>query len=408
MAGNGKWGWRAIASLIVFIIATLLTPIAIVGHWGHSTVIDAEQYMATVGPLIEQEPVQRAVAEAVTDAVVTQIDTTQFVDNALTGIIGDNPISAALTAPLAAGVNNMIGELAFQLVKSDAFKTVWVETNRMAQASLVKLLEGNPEGIVQTRGDEIVIDISTLLANVQQQIVDRGFTAAANITIPETDRVIVLTEVKGLSQLQFIYRLSSPIMQWFPLLVMALFGLAISLARNRTRTITWTGVSLLAMAGVTMYGLDFGQESFSNALQGTVFEQAATAFWTTFFSFLERGLQAVILLGVIIIVAGLFAGRSRLATKWRGVTSNTLHEFGSFVPESVRRWIRGYTPVLRWASVIAMLLCLGAHSPIDVAAVVWTSIITLLLFVIIEVLSGPDRVDGVEAVEVIIVEEIEI
>ena len=42
MTDSRRWGVRAIASLLIFIIATLLTPVAIVGHWGHRTVVDAD------------------------------------------------------------------------------------------------------------------------------------------------------------------------------------------------------------------------------------------------------------------------------------------------------------------------------------------------------------------------------
>lgn len=403
MSEQHRWGVRAIASLIVFVIAIVMTPVAIVGHWGHRTVIDAEAYIATVGPLIEQPEVQQAVAEAMSTAIIDQVDTQQFVTGALGKVLGDSPFASLLGAPITAGVNNLITDLTKQLVQSDQFEQVWIKTNTLAQHSLVSLLDGNPEGIVQTQGDQVVLDISSLLTAMQQQLVDRGFTVAAKVTIPQTDRVIVLATVPWLPQVQFIYKLSSPILQWLPLFLAALFGLAIILSRNRTRTVLATGVGLIVMSGITLIGLNVVESSFVDHLQGTVFAQASSVFWTTLVRYLMQGLEAVVVLGLIIAVAGWFAGRSGLATSWRSALSNALHDLGGGLPEGLRRSVRAYTPVLRWASVIAMLLCLVFQPQISIFDVTWISLVTIALFAVIEILSGPERFDVIETV--VIVEE---
>ncbi len=67
-----RWGARSIASLLIFLIAAMLTPVALVGHWGNRTVIDAERYIETVGPLAGTPEVQQALTDAVTAAVIDQ------------------------------------------------------------------------------------------------------------------------------------------------------------------------------------------------------------------------------------------------------------------------------------------------------------------------------------------------
>ena len=46
-----KWRGRSYVSLLLFIIATLLTPVAVIGHWGHETIANPEQYSNSVGPI---------------------------------------------------------------------------------------------------------------------------------------------------------------------------------------------------------------------------------------------------------------------------------------------------------------------------------------------------------------------
>lgn len=404
MSAHRRWGARAIASLIVFVIATLLTPVAIVGHWGHRTVMDAEAYIATVGPLIEQPEVQEALGNAISTAVIEQVDTRDLVDQFLGGFIDNDALVTMLGAPITAGINNLIGEATQQIVASDAFKNAWYTTNELAQASLVKLLEGNPEGVVQVKGEDIVLDLTNLLTTLQQKLVERGFTAAGNITVPETDRQFVLASSAALPQLQFIYQLSSPILQWFPLLLAALFGLAIALARNRSRTVLATGIALVVMTVATRLGLNAAEVAFVDQLRGTIFEPASTVFWNTFFTYLVAGLDAVIALGIVLLVVGWFAGRSRWATRARTEVSTGLHEIGAVVPAGTRRAIRAYTPVLRWAVVIVLAIVLVLQTRITVASVLWITALGALLFTVIELLSGPDREDVVEAV--VIVEEI--
>ncbi len=73
-----KWRARSYVSLVLFIVATLLTPIAVIGHWGHETIANPEQYINTVGPLAENPEIQQAVADTVSDAIIEKVDTSRL------------------------------------------------------------------------------------------------------------------------------------------------------------------------------------------------------------------------------------------------------------------------------------------------------------------------------------------
>ncbi len=154
----------------------------------------------------------------------------------------DSAFTEQLASPIAAGINGLIGELVTKFVASDQFATVWIELNTLAQRGLVAILEGGQEGPVQIVGDDVVLDISSALATIQTYLVDNGISAAANVTVPESDRQIVLMSTPALSQIRFVYSLTSPVLQWFPLVVAAMFALSIALARRRPRTVRRDGV----------------------------------------------------------------------------------------------------------------------------------------------------------------------
>ncbi|CAB4880860.1 MAG: hypothetical protein F2793_06515 [Actinobacteria bacterium] len=396
MSNGRRWGVRAIASLLIFIIAAVITPVALVGHWGHRTVVDATQYLDTVGPLVDSPEVQEAISTAVSDAIIKQVDVTSLASGLIGGLIDNPTVTSALTAPIAAGVNNLIKELVHTFVASSAFRKIWITTNEVAQRSLVALLEGKPNGPIQVQGDTLVLDISSMLTAAQGALVANGVDLASKITIPQSDSQIVLAQSAAIGQIQFIYELSSPILQWFPLLLALLFGLSVALARNRSRTVLAVGIAMVGLAGASRILMNVGETVFIDQLKDTVFAPASTVFWNTFFNYLLGGLVAVVMLGIFIGLAGWFSGVSRPATKMRTALGRGLHSLGSGLPGGLRRSVRAYAPVLRWVVAIVMLVVLTTGAAMEVDRVILITLLTAGLFTLIEILSGPDRIDAVD------------
>lgn len=387
---GARWGARSIVSLIVFILATILLLPALVGHWGHRTVIDGERYLDTVGPLIEQPEVQQALADAVTKAVVERADTENQVDSLLTNLFPDAGFTSQLAAPIAAGINSLIGELVTRFVASDQFATVWIELNKAAQKGVVLVLEGREGGAVFLRGDELVLDTSQALTAIQTYLVDSGITAAGNVTIPQTAREIVLAETPALAQLRFVYSLTSPVLQWFPVIVAALFALAVALSRRRARTTVATGIVLGVSGVVLLIGLGIGETTFTDQLAGTPWGIASGVFWSTLLQYLIGGTQAVITLGVILILAGWFGGRTAIATRLRGQVAVGLADLSGRLfdgrPGPLPRPMLGYA---RWAVYALGLLILLVSDLLAVSTVLWVAALAAGLVTLAQLLAGP-------------------
>jgi len=384
------WGIRSVVSLLIFIIAVVLTPVAAIGHWGHRTVTDATQYIDTVGPLVESPEIQAAITDVVTQVIIKQVDTKAVVGDVLGSLFKDSPLAEQLAAPLAAGVNGLIGELVKKFVASDAFRDIWIEANKLTQASLISLLEGKDNGPIQLRGDQVVLDISSLLNEVKGQVVAAGLTLAEGVTIPQTDTQIVLFESPIIGQIQLLYQLTSPILAWFPLIIAILFCLAIALARNRPRTTLATGIALIALSGVSLWLMDYAESMLISDITGTVLEGALTSFWTTFFAYLLKGLWAMVLLGLFIGFGGWYAGRSRPATAVREAVCRGLHSMGPS-GGGLNKWVRSWAPFLRWITVIVLTLVLTLGNVMDVWRVFWICALGAGLFTLIELRNGPDR-----------------
>ncbi len=409
VAAGRRWGARSIASLLIFILAAALAVPAMLGHWGHRTVIDSTRYIETVGPLGASPEVQQAVADAVTQAVLDKVDTEKQVDDLLTGLFPDRPIIQNLSAPISAGINSAIASLIDRFVASDQFQQLWLKLNTALQRGLVAILAGETNGTVTLQGDQIVLDISSLLGDVQQYLVDQGISAAANISIPDTDRQIVLAEAPALAQLRLIYSLTSPVLEYLPLVLAALFALSIWLARRRARTSVATGIVLLASGVVVVQSLSVGENIFVDQLAGTVFAPASQVFWNTLFLYLVEGAKAIAILGAVVMFAGWLSGRTKSARWVRGHVTRGLAEISSRMPEGLQGSLAGVIEPVRWAIFVLGVLLIMLTDVMSVSAVLWTSALTAGLLTVAQLLSvrpgeGPKAIETVEVVEIIEVE----
>jgi hypothetical protein len=404
MSDTKRWSGKSIASLIVFVLAVILTIPALVGHWGHRTVIDAGRYIETVGPLGTSTEVQEAVAAAVKDAVLERVDTEKQVDELLSGLFPDRPVVQNLSGPIAAGINSAIGALIDRFVESEAFEKLWVTLNTGLQRGLVAILSGETGGTVRLEGDKIVLDISSLLGEVQQYLVDEGITAAANITIPDNDRTIVLAESPALAQIRFVYSLTSPLLEWFPVIIAALFALSIWLSRRRARTVVATGVVLVVSAVLVWQGLNVGEGAFVDQLAGTVFAPASAIFWATLFSYLVAGTKAVGLLGLAVIIGGWLGGRTSSARYLRGHLNRGLGEISGRLPEGLQGSLEGSISWLRWVVYAIGVVIVMISDVLSPTSVLWTVALTAGVVTLMELLAVPPR----ETVDIEVVEIVEI
>ena len=378
-----RWRGRSIVSLILFIVAALLTPIAVIGHWGHQTVIDAKQFISTVGPLAEDPEIQQAVADVVSTAIIQQVNTEELAGGLIGSLVPNDQLADLLSGPIKAGIDNLIRGGVERFVQSSAFQQAWVQINEQAQRGFVAALTGDPSGPVQFDGDLLVLNISTLLQDVQQSLVDDGIAVAGVVTIPESDAQIVLLDSPALAQVRAVYELTSPILSFILLITAALFTVSVLLATRRARTTVAVGIVVAVWALVLNYGIRFAEASFVNAFQGTLFEAASTAFYNQLLIYLLLAVQGLLLLGVVVIILGWFSGTTRLAVTVRGSIDAGLVEMGRKLPESlsvIGRPLREYAPFVRWGLLAVWLIGVFAFGAVTLERILgWTALVVGLL-----------------------------
>src|SRR6476469_279540 len=206
---------RAIAAVVCLVLAAVLTVPASFSYWGQRTINDGQRYVETVGPLVDSPEVQTAIATKVTDAIEQQVDVEALLTQAFSGVTQDRPRISLLIGPLAGAVNGLIETQVQNFIASNAFRELWLAANTRAQEALVRLLNGDDSGAVSVQGGEVVLDLSTVIDQVKQQLVDRGLTFVQHApALPAADQQIVLLESSQLKQVRTIYAFSNPVAKW--------------------------------------------------------------------------------------------------------------------------------------------------------------------------------------------------
>ena len=269
---------RSAAVIICVVLAALLTTPAAIAYWGQRTLNDATRYVNTVGPLVHSPEVQDAIATKVTDTIQKEVDVEALLNQVFSGVITDRPRLQRLVGPLAAAINSFIAGQVREFLASDQFAELWTAANVRAQQSLQRILKGDQSGAVQLQGDQVVLDLSDVIDQVKQRLVDRGLTILQNVPIPNVDKQIVLMDAPQLKQIRTIYAFANPLAQWLIVLVAALYLAALVLARRRPRMTVIIGALLAANAMLIALALSVGRQLFIDAVAVTTFGPASRVF----------------------------------------------------------------------------------------------------------------------------------
>ena len=394
VAGRPSRG-RAFAAGLCLVLAALLTVPAAFAYWGQRTINDGQRYVDTVGPLVDSPEVQAAVATKVTDAIQGQVDVEAILNRVFADVITDRPRLEALVGPLAGAINGLIDSQVRAFIASDAFADFWVAANTRAQSALVRVLEGEESGALSVQGDQVVLDVSEVIDQVKQRLIDRGLTIVERVPIPDVDRQIVLLDAPQLEQARTIYAFGNPVARWLIVLVAALYLAAVILSRNRPRITIIIGAVLAANALFVGLMLSIGQQLFVNQLSGTVFGPASRVFYEQLLSYLERGQRVLLWLGLVLIVVGWFAGRNAPGTAARSTISGGLEAVGSQLADTsaagAGRWIAANAGWLRYAAGALGAVVLLWGNNISESRLFWSLMLVVVLLMAIQVFVGVGR-----------------
>jgi hypothetical protein len=371
--------WRRALVAVLVVIGCVLAPLSIVGVWLKSTLLDTDQYVSTVGPLIDDADVQQALANRITDALLQGTGVQDRITDAL-------PAQASFVAPaIASGLDSFVNQAALRAVQSDAFEKLWDTVNERAHRQVVALLEGKErvKGAVTTNNGQVVVKLGPLVAAVQQQLEDRGIDIFSGSAASKVKREIVLIDSKDLKQVQGLTDLLQKLGYILPFITLLLFAAAIALSGNRRRTILRSALGIALAMALLLVLFNSGRHFYLDALPSTVSRPAAAAVYDQVLSFLRLSLRTAFAIALVIALGAWLAGPGKAATRIRSTTLALVrgHDTGE-EPSGVAVWVARYKTPLRivvLAIGFAILVITSAPTPLEVLIIAIVVVLALLL-----------------------------
>lgn len=308
---------RSTGSVLLILLASLLSLLAVVAVWANSIVRDTDRYVATVGPLAGDPDVQKAVTNRVTTAVLAQIDVDKLVKELeqaaaqkgapprVAKLLGD------LSGPITSGLKTLINNTVERVVSSKAFDTVWVDANRRAHSALDKALTGNATGAVSAKNGQVTIDVAPIVAQVKDRLVSAGLKPAARIPTVHTDFVVFAS--KDVGKIKTYLRVLDIIGGWLPIIAVLIAAVGVYLATNRRRALIGAALGVFAAMLVLGIVLALVRAIYLDHLPVGASEDAAAAVFDSLVRFLRAGVRAVGALALVTAAGAFLIGPSRVA-----------------------------------------------------------------------------------------------
>ncbi|MFG2651749.1 hypothetical protein [Streptomyces sp. NPDC048436] len=236
-------------SAVLLVLACLLVPLGALSTWAKYEIQDADQYVATMAPLASDPDVRDAVAGAVTDSVMKEID----------------------VGPLRGTVESFVRDAVRSFTRTEAFKTAWTAANRAAHEAVQDALS-DPDG------GAVSIDLAPITERVKRQLAADGVPFAGSIPVTHTE--VRLMESSDLGPFGKGFHMLQVAGLWLPVAAVLLAAAGILLAVHRRRAVIRTalgaalGGAVLAVAIMVGRGLTLDDlpKDVSRAAAGAVYD----------------------------------------------------------------------------------------------------------------------------------------
>jgi hypothetical protein len=373
------------------VIAGLLAILSLLTIWLRAELLDTDTYVASVSSVVTNPAVEASVANVITNQIVTKADVEGAARDAL-------PPRAEFLAPqLADGLRNLVHTVTLRVVSSKQFENLWIGANRRAHEQIVAVLTGQPgpHGAVSTAGGQVVLDLSSVTATVNQRLLSSGINVFQGSTVGGPNGAkIVLVKSSQLESLQGVVRFFKHLTVVLPILTVLCLAGAVFASRDRRRGLVRAGRAVVvAMVVLTALLFLLRAVYFQGVVTPNFSKEAASALFAGLIGFLRQGIVVSFLVGLVVALGAALAGPSRAAVWVREGTVSSARFVGQHAKQGraglgpVGPWVGRYRGVLRIGIVVLGLVVLFAWSNPGLWVVLGVILGDLLLLWVVEAIA---------------------
>jgi hypothetical protein len=343
-------------------VATVLGIVAIFAVWANRQLLDTSYWTSTNTKLIASPPIKEAVSAYLTEQLYANVDVAGELKNELPSEF------KPLAAPAAGALKDVVEKGINLLLERPRVQQLWSKANQVTHAEFVRLVENKGSVVKLPGGGAVVLDLRPMLTEVAEKV---GAPSSLVEKIPPKVAQLRIVTSKQLNTMQNAVNLLRSLALVLPLLVVAMFALAVYLARGRRRqTLIAVGAAFIGAGLVVLVARGIiGDKVVSSLATTEAVRPAAQSAWSIGTSVLADVAWATVFIGVPVILAGLLAGPTRSATTLRRLMAPYLRD----------------RPDITFGALGLLLLLLFAWGPI-----VATKTLTGILIIIVLAVFGTE------------------
>ena len=283
---------RIIAARILVVLGVVLVVISLFANFVKREALDEETFRGTSQELIANDAIRDQVAATMVDQLYANVDVAARLQERLPKNL------QPLAAPIAGLSREAIDRAARELLARPRVQNLFVNASSLAQAQVVKVLEGDTTRL-ETTGGNVVLDLHPLVV----QLGDRfGFLGNVSETLPPDAGRITILKSDELDTAQSLTQALKVAANWIWIPALLAWAAALWLVPGRRRREVRAISIGLIVAGVAILVIRrvAGSYLVDNLTDSESIRPAVDAFWTI----LSDGLAEAAWVGVVVGVIG--------------------------------------------------------------------------------------------------------
>ncbi len=293
--------------IAILIVATLLGFLSVFAIWVKRQALETNTWTDTSTKLLENHDVQTAVSGFLVDQLYANTDVQAELAKALP------PRAQPLAGPVAGGLRELANRVALEALSRPRVQLLWANANRQAHALFLKLINDGGDSL-STTGGAVTLNLGTIVDQLGSQL---GVDVSGKL--PPDAAQIQLVKSDQLSTAQDLVKALKGLSLILPLIALALYALAVYLARGwRREAVRAWGVSWIVIGLLVLVVRSLAGTAVVDSLASTEsVKPAVNATWDIGTSLLRDGGIAMLGYGIVIFFAAVLAGPLSIAQRTR-------------------------------------------------------------------------------------------
>ena len=309
---------RRILVWTLVVLASIIAAVGIMTTWVKRQMLDNAAWNRATTQMVQDPKVQGALATYMVNQLYDNIDVGQALSERLP------PNLKQLGPPLAGALEQPAQQAVARLLTRPRVQQLFINASTVAHQKLINVLENKTGFGISTGSGEVTLNVHEMVVEVGTEL---GIPSDALAKLPNKAGTITLMKSDQLSAAQAGVQGIRTLSAWILVVVLALYGFAIYLARGTRRaTLRNAGVGL-ALVGLLVLVLRHLLGNYVVSSLATPGYQPAThRLWLIGTSVLGQIGGAVLLYGAVAALGGVFAGPSAPAIWLRQRLAPVLNE----------------------------------------------------------------------------------